>query len=150
MPKNVSKEELARLWATQGQEYAQSSSASFEGKKFFSYASTMGQIVENKSGKKAFLVNSSGYSVTASMWQNVMRSAIPKTARVFEVPGVDRWSSETFFDHRRILGEWKAAIDYRIKDAELAREPKKTRFLKEAKQIKAKMHSYAKFFGLSL
>ncbi len=77
-----------------------------------------------------------------------MRDAIPKTAKVFEVDGIDRWSSDEFFDHKRILGVYKASIACRIQDAELAREPKKTRFLKEAKQIQAKMVAYAKFFDL--
>lgn len=148
MRKNVRSDEIAHLWVNGSQPSAQSSSASFEGDKFFSYGTVIGQKVRNKAGRRAYLINSSGYSSTTSMWQAVMKSAIPKSARRFYVPGVDRWMSGTFFDHKRILAGFDAMISWRKREAQTAREPKKTRLSKEARAIERKRASYVRFFSL--
>lgn len=123
---------------------------SFEGDKFFSYGTCIAQRVKTKAGRFVYLVSSSRYSSTSSMHQGLVKNAIPKSARTVYVPGCDRWVSGTFFDHARILKEMQGGIEWRTADAAKAREPKKSRLLREAKAIQKRRKAYAEMFGVKL
>ena len=148
MRKNLTAAEIGEAWVKQSQPSARCSSMSFEGLKFYSYGTVIAQIVKSAADKRVYLLNNTRYSSTSSMHQNLVKSAIPKTAKVVEVPGVDRWMSGTFFDHQRIFAALSASIEWRLRDAELSREPKKSRLKREAKQIEKRISAYMKLFGL--
>jgi hypothetical protein len=135
MKVNVSSDELVELFVRQSQPYAQASSARFDGKKLISYSTVMAMIVKDKQGHEVFLLNGDKYSNTTSTLQGRLKAALPLTARVISVPGVDRWSSESFADKRRILkvlGSRRVAM---VADAEKSKEPKRTRLLLEAEGL---------------
>jgi hypothetical protein len=143
-------EEIAAVWVRQSQETGRcTSNMHFSGRKFYSYGTVVAELLTHL-GKSVFLVNSWHYSDTTSRHVNLVRCAIPKRAKRFEVPGVHRGSYVSFSDPERILKGWKAQADRLIADSAKAREPKATRLIIEARQVTITMREFAAFFGLSL
>lgn len=140
---------LAPLWLAGTQEVGVAGSASFHGDKLFSYGTVIAQRVKTASGETVYLLNSSGYSDTTSRLQNLVDCVLHDAGyRYLRVPGTNRWTSDTFFDHKRILGELAGAARSLVEDSESCREPKKTRLRTEAKALLDKADAYREMFAV--
>ena len=149
MRKNLSKEEIGRAWVTQSQPRAVSSSMSFNGPIFYSYGTAIGAITKDAKGRRAYLINDGGYSGTTSMHRGIMRAAIPKTARVFIVPGWDHWVGGSILDHKRTVKVLLGDAEQYAKDAKAATRPAHAaKFAKAAKVVLAIAKRHAKAFGV--
>lgn len=144
----VSTLDVFRLWANESQEQARNSrcSVSFAGPILRSYRTQIGQIVRNQEGKRAFLVNTSQYSVTTSCHQSAMLSVIPAGELVFRlhrdacswlhkpewvVPMMAEELQETALEWARARSPWR-------------KEALATRYAREAENILR----FAEFFSL--
>lgn len=143
MRKNVSKGEIGRMWVEQSQPEAKCSAMSFTGKTFYSYGTPIGKMVANSRGEKAFLVYTVQYSSTSSMHRGVMRSAIPAGSIVFEVPTKTRID-----DYSATVLSLRSLADKTEEESRGVREPKQTRLLKEAQDLREQADRMATFFGL--
>lgn len=76
--------EVYHLWAAQAQDSARSSSAmSFEGTKAYSYRAVIGEILSAPNGERAYILDSSSFSVTTSSHQSDLYRAVYNRANVF-------------------------------------------------------------------
>lgn len=148
MRKSVTQAEVAPLWVKQSQPEAYASAMRFSGTKLYSYGTVIAQIVKSATGKRVYLLNSTGYSSTSSMHLGLVRSAIPKSAKVISVPGCDRWVGGIFSDHKRIIGALTATAAHLLEESAKARDPKKTKLLKAFRVTQKKIKNYAKLFGI--
>lgn len=118
----------------------------FEGKSFYSYSTEIGRIIERK-GKKAYLLNVTGYSITTSGHQSALRRAIPSDALIFSVGDLGRGVSLD-----RIGGAF--LFDYTIKEA--AKFAEKSKRARTSKDFYLSRHAgcieeakkISQFFGL--
>ena len=77
--------EIAHIWAHQSAPHGRCrGNESFDGRSYYSYATEIARIVERK-GQKAYLLNTSSYSVTTSSHQNGVARAIPENAHIFKI-----------------------------------------------------------------
>lgn len=134
MRTSVSNPELVELFIRQTQPFAKSSSAHFQGKKLFSYGTVIAQIVGPDSNR-TFLLNSTRYSNTTSVLQNLLKESLRPADYSLSVPGIDRWQGGEFADKKRIVKVLKDQRSVRLSDSKKAREPKRTRLLLEAEGL---------------
>lgn len=85
--------QVAHLWAHQAQEEARNSQDNFyfHNNTIYSYGAHFicGQIVFNKRGEKAYVLNDNSYSSTTSKHQGVVKSSIPFGSTIFSTSGAD-------------------------------------------------------------
>lgn len=123
-----SSEEIAHIWANQPAPYIQdgncASNMSFRGTAFSSYGTVIARIIVHK-GKRAFVLDDSGFSVSTSRHQGLVRRAIAKTETLFTIRGGSRgqyldFTPQTLRNHY----------------LEQSIEPLKTKFAGENQKIK--------------
>ena len=140
--------ELPHIWAHQSAPLGRcSSSMSFDGAEFYSYGTTIGEIVKTKRGEIVYLVSDSTYSVTTSGHQGKMLQAIPTTALKITIPGVSRGYDSGFGDPKRIMDKWRDRITHTLQAAATSRRPKNVRLVSEAVSIAQQMRNYGKLMG---
>lgn len=82
--------EIAHVFVHQSAPEGRCASAmTFSGKTFYSYNTPIAELVENKRGERAIIINGTGYSVTTSGHQSALRSAAGHLMS-FYVYGVSR------------------------------------------------------------
>lgn len=141
-------DEIAHLWAHQGQESARNAQGNFyfSGDTIYSYGDhfPIARIVESPKGahkgERAFVMTTRTYSTTTARHLNVVRQALHGT--VFYVPRPDS---------RDFVADWKAAIQ--ATTVALVDAPKGTRKATKAKLYDAlistieKANTFCEFFG---
>lgn len=140
----VESREIAHLWAHQTQETARcSASMSFNGLKFFSYATCVAEIVKDKKTKQAiYVISEDTYSNTTARHLGHVRHAIPHGAPTFYVPGV-RVGYDNLADPQRVLSAWRDEVMRKLEESNNARNPKKNRLWIEAGELVERMQQYA-------
>lgn len=146
----LNSDEIAYYWTRNVQEHARShANMSFSGDKFYSYNTVIAARIRQNGDRPVYLVSTTKYSSSTSAHVGLVRQNIPKGARVFNVPGVQR-GGYGFEDFARILKDWTLEARRLIDDAARARDPKRTRLIIEAYRLRCTMRVFANHFGLSL
>lgn len=78
--------DIAHLWANRKGSHRTLPRCSFNGTKFYSYSTVIGQIVKDKKGNDCFLINDNYYSSTTSGHQSDVKQSIPCGAAIFYIP----------------------------------------------------------------
>ena len=141
--------ELPHIWAHQSAPLGRCpSSMSFDGAEFYSYGTTIGDIVKTKRGELVYLISDRTHSVTTSKHLDSMCWAIPSAALKFIIPGMSRGGySSGFSDPKRIMDKWRDHIADKLRDAAKSRRPKNVRLVSEAVSIAEQMRNYGKLMG---
>lgn len=142
-------DELVHIWAHQSAPAGRCpGNMSFNGVSLRSYSTEIARIITHK-GRKAYLLNDTGYSVTTSKHQSMIRRAIPGDATVFSVSGIGRGGSLP--DGKQLgLAVYNYAIERAanaLAKAEKARTFKDMYLSDHARWIE-KAKEASKFFGL--
>jgi hypothetical protein len=139
---------IADAWAHQQSENGRCPAAmTFEGRKFYSYATCVAEIVKHD-GKTVFMVSRDNYSSSTSRHLSDIRSAI-RGEMTFHVPGVEQGRSN-IADLPRIFEGWQSEAERLLENSAQSREPKKSRLIVEAYQIVCQMRKLAEFFHVAL
>lgn len=154
--------EIPHLWAHRVQESARNPQGNlyFDGDTIYSYGShfPIAVHVANKRGNRAVLFTTRGYSATTGQHKHVVRGAIPKDLKVFEVPVVrSGWhGSHVYADsdselHRVNLKAYVSELTEAIAKATKARTLWSKRWkTREARRVRQQCIAYVRFFRLKL
>lgn len=104
--------DIAHLWANRKGSHRTLRSCSFNGTKFYSYSTVIGQIIKDKRGNDCFLINDNWYSSSTSKHQSAVRGAIPYGATIFYVPRVSAKWRGSFWGAYSGITENKGGFDY--------------------------------------
>lgn len=135
---------VAHLWANQAKPHARGSNFYFDGPALYSYGGhfCVGRIVENKRGRRAYLLNSDAYSPSTSRHQRYARNAIAGGATVFYVPGASTRHSD---NRERFRDRMRAALA-RIGTRRTADRIRGD--IVDARDAAQAFNDYSAFFGL--
>jgi hypothetical protein len=151
--KRYSSDDIAFAWARQESEDGRCpASMTFEGRKFYSYATCIAEIV-NYEGQRVVLVNKTHYSNTTTQHQyHVARAVrhIQVEVKVFEVHDIDTGTS-SLADLPKLLRGYQERAEKLLRESGSAqREIKRSRLIVEAYQIVVQMREVAQFFKMDL
>jgi hypothetical protein len=145
----VSNGQIPHLWMHKAQPGARNSNGSlyFAGDTIYSYGSHFPIARHVTKGKKeGVLFNTASYSPTTSGHQSRVRSAIPDTATVFNVP---KLADRGYEDHANNLKHYTELVAKLVAESNRGKSEWKIKRRHEAAvQTREEARAYAKFFGL--
>ncbi len=144
-------DEIPHLWAHKVQGSARNARHNlyFDGDVIYSYGShfPIARHITNDKGKNAVLFTIRDYSVTTSKHKSMVRSAIPDSLPVFDVPEMGiRWGTGEP-NHSDNLKYFQSKLDEAIEKSARARKCGDWH-LKTAQEYRDTMRNYARFFGI--
>lgn len=120
---------------------------SFRNGAYYSYGTVIARWIDYK-GKRALLVNSSGYSISTTRHQSALRRAIPPGVVQFKISGLGR--GECLRQDGPALYDWsvKAAAEFEDKATRARGEYQKSSHMQQSQVYLKQAQTVSDFFGL--